>query len=215
MTTSLLRKIAEEKIIAIVRGVSSRDMPSVAEALLAGGVSMMEITFDHAGRDGVAETLRSLSLLRERFAGRIALGAGTVMTPDEVAEAARCGAGYIISPNVDAAVIAKTRELGLLSMPGALTPTEVASARAFGADIVKLFPAGLWGPDYVKAVRGPLGHIPMAAVGGVEPGNLKAFLNAGVCCAGIGGNLVSAQKVAAGDFAAITAAAKAFVAAAT
>ena len=210
MRKHLLDEIRERKIIAIVRGVASKNMAAVAEALLAGGVSMMEITFDQSSADGVAETLRSLALLRDGFGDRIGLGAGTVMTPEQAEGAFANGARYIISPNVDEAVIAKTKELGLVSMPGALTPTEVAAAHRMGGDIIKVFPAGLWGAEYVKAIRGPLSHIPLAAVGGVDPDNLASFLAAGACCVGVGGNLVNAKKAAVGDFAAITAAAQAF-----
>lgn len=207
----LLQKIGERKIIAIVRGVKPGNIAEVARALLAGGVSMMEVTFDHSGTNGIAETLESLSLLRDAFAGEIIFGAGTVLTEEETAEARARGARYIISPNVDGAVIAKTRQLGMLSMPGAFTPTEIVTAYKAGADIVKLFPATIGGADYIKAVRGPLAHIPLAAVGGVDAATIPAFVQAGVLCFGIGSNLVNATKVAAGDFAGITAVAKELV----
>ncbi|MCC8190599.1 MAG: bifunctional 4-hydroxy-2-oxoglutarate aldolase/2-dehydro-3-deoxy-phosphogluconate aldolase [Planctomycetes bacterium] len=213
MNQALLQEIADRKIIAIVRGVSAGDMPAVAEALLAGGISMMEITFDHTSAAGTAETLRALATIRDRLGDRISLGAGTVLTARQVSDAYAHGAAYIISPNVDEEVIARTRELGLVSMPGAFTPTEVAAAHKLGGDIVKLFPAALWGPEYIKAVRGPLAHIPLAAVGGVYPDNAADLMAAGVCCLGVGSGLVNAKTVAAGDFAAITAAARAFVSA--
>ena len=206
----LVQKMRDEKIIAIVRGVAARDMLAVAEALLAGGISLLEITFDQKSDEGRAETLRSLAVLKEKMDGRISLGAGTVMTVGQVEDARRCGVEYIISPNVDSAVIARTRELDMVSMPGALTPSEIAAAHNAGADIVKLFPAGLWGAGYIKAVRGPLAHIPLAAVGGVEPGNVGEFFRAGACCVGVGGNLVSVKEVAAGNFQALTAVAAAF-----
>ncbi len=195
-----------------MRGIPSGAAVEVGLALLAGGVSMLEITFDHAAPDGVEETLRTLSRLDRELGERLCLGAGTVLTPEEVVAAKQSGAKYIISPNFEPDVIAKTRELALLSIPGAFTPTEVVSAHKAGGDIIKLFPAGLHGPDYVKALQGPLGHIPLAAVGGVEPGNLAGFFQAGVVCVGVGSNLVDARKVRAGDFSAITAAAQAFTA---
>lgn len=210
MDKTILQEILDGKIIAIIRGVPASDMPAVAEALLAGGVSLMEITFDQSAPGGIVETIRSLAVLKERMDQRIRLGAGTVLTAEQVAEAQRNGAEYIISPNVDPEVIAKAKELGLLAMPGALTPSEIAAAYKMGADIVKLFPAGLWGAEYIRAVRAPLAHIPMAAVGGVEPENVVSFFKAGVCCVGVGSNLVGAKKVAAGDFASITRVAKAF-----
>ena len=98
----------------------------------------------------------------------------------------------------------------MVSMPGALTPTEIVAAHGMGADIVKLFPAGELGLGYIKAVRGPLGHIPMSAVGGVKPENVKDYLDAGVCGFGVGGPLVLADAVRSGDDAAIEARARAF-----
>ena len=98
----------------------------------------------------------------------------------------------------------------MVSMPGALTPTEIVAAYDMGADIVKLFPAGELGLGYIKAVRGPLKHIPMSAVGGVKPENVKDFLDAGVCGFGVGGQLVLSKAVKSGDDAAIEARAKEF-----
>lgn len=208
---ALLRTILDNKIIAIVRGVPSSDIPRVAQALLDGGVSIMEITFDYSRWDGGAETLASLDAVKTKFADVMHIGVGTVLTAQQAADAKARGAEYVISPNVDAEVIAKTKELGMLSMPGALTPSEVVAAHKMGGDIIKLFPAGSGGTDYIKALRGPLAHIPLAAVGGVTLDNILDFLDAGVCCVGIGGNLVNASRVARGEFAIITTAARAFV----
>lgn len=204
MRDELLKQIFADKIIAIVRGVPPSQILDVAQALLDGGVTFMEVTFDHSKPEGTTETLESLTLLRDKTAGRVSFGAGTVLTAHEAEEAAKRGAEFIISPNVDEAVIIKTRELGLVSMPGALTPSEIAHAHNLGADIVKLFPAGLWGTDYIRAIRAPLAHIPMAAVGGVDAETIPGFLAAGVSCFGVGSNLVNAAKAAAGDFASIT-----------
>ncbi len=100
----------------------------------------------------------------------------------------------VISPNVDYGVIRRTRQLGMVSMPGALTPTEIVAAHGAGADIVKLFPAGTLGVSYIKAVRGPLAYIDMSAVGGVKPENVAEFLDAGVCGFGVGGQLVLPRR---------------------
>lgn len=210
MKNERLRGMLDKKIIAIIRGVPSKDILSVARALLDGGISAMEITYDQSSEAGIRETLASLSLLKEKYADEVAIGAGTVLTEQQVVDAHERGAGYIISPNVDEAVIARTRGLDMISIPGALTPSEVAAAHRMGGDIVKLFPAGLWGTEYIKAIRAPLSHIPMAAVGGVSPDNIADFFKAGVCSAGIGGNLVNAAKVREGDFGYITEMAKRF-----
>lgn len=116
----------------------------------------------------------------------------------------------LISPNVDRSVIEKTKELGLISMPGAFTPSEIVDAYNYGGDIIKLFPAGLLGVSYIKAVRGPLSHIPMAAVGGVTPENICQFTAAGVACFGIGSNLVNQSLTVSHDFENLTERALAF-----
>ena len=116
----------------------------------------------------------------------------------------------VINPNVDRSVIEKTKELGLISMPGAFTPSEIVDAYNYGGDIIKLFPAGLLGVSYIKAVRGPLSHIPMAAVGGVTPENICQFTAAGVACFGIGSNLVNQSLTVSHDFENLTERALAF-----
>lgn len=171
---------------------------------------MMEVTFDHSSPEGIKETLRSISLLKEQMKGLIHVGAGTVLTTEEVDAAYKCGAEYMISPNVDEKVIRRTKELGLVSMPGAFTPSEIVDAYNYGGDIIKMFPAGLLGVSYMKAVLGPLSHIPLAAVGGVTPENLHEFMNVGVNCFGIGGNLVNRSLVSNRDFKGVTERGKAF-----
>ena len=208
---TVLQQIQEKKIIAIIRGVSSKDILETAKALIAGGIRLMEITFDHTSEAGMRNTLECFDTLTRELEGEILMGAGTVMSVEEVELACAHGAKYIISPNVDEAVILRTKELGLVSMPGALTPSEVVQAKNYGADIVKLFPAGDLGIGYIKSVRAPLAHISMAAVGGVNENNIGDFAKVGVDGFGIGSNLVSAKVVAAGDFARITETAKKLV----
>ncbi len=210
MKNTALEAIMETKVIAIVRGIPSTQICDLAGAILAGGLRCLEVTFDHSKEDGIEETLRSIRLLSERFGNEIEVGAGTVMTAEEVNLAKEAGAGYIISPNADEAVIRETRRLELVSIPGAMTATEAASAWSWGANIVKLFPAGILGPDYIKALRGPLGHIPFTAVGGVTPQNTPDFLRAGCVGVGVGGNLVSAKLVSEGKLDEITNTARAY-----
>lgn len=203
-----LQDIKREKIIAIVRGVPSGFIIETAKALVSGGIHMMEITFDQESTDGIKNTLESISLLNEQMRDEIYLGAGTVLTSEQVELAYERGAEYIISPNADQDVIQRTKELGMISIPGALTATEIVQAYGYGADLVKIFPAGIWGAGYIKAICAPLSHIPVAAVGGVDESNIKSFFQAGVCCAGIGGSLVSKKRVLQGAFGEITEAAK-------
>lgn len=200
----VINDIIRGKIIAIVRGVPHSSIINTAQALLEGGIHIMEITFNQSSESGIQETAQSIRLLSEKLSGQILLGAGTVMTPDQVMLAKECGAKYIISPNVDIEVIKKTKEQGMISIPGAFTPSEAVIAHQAGADIVKLFPAGLLGPAYIKAIRGPLSYIPVSAVGGIDESNIAEFFKAGVCSVGVGGNLVDSKAIFAGDFKKIT-----------
>ena len=204
---TVLERIYEEKIIAIVRGIPSGKIAALAQALAEGGVSCIEVTFDQTNPE---ETLTSLRTIKSELGDRICLGAGTVMTVEQVEQAAQAGAEYMISPNVDEAVIRATKALGKVSIPGAMTPTETAFAYQCGADIVKLFPAGLLGPAYIKAVKAPLKHIPVSAVGNITIENCADFIQAGAVGVGVGGNLVSALLVNEGCFSQITATARAY-----
>ena len=126
------------------------------------------------------------------------------MTTDEVHMAADASAAFIISPDTNTQVIEETKKLGLVSIPGAMTPTEIVRAYDAGADFVKVFPASVLGVDYIKAVKGPLRHIPLIAVGGINKDNAAAFLSAGVAALGIGGNLVDRKALLSGDFRLLT-----------
>ena len=206
----VLSRIQKEKLIAILRGVPMDRIDGVVGALVRGGVRVLEFTFDHDQPDYLAANAAKIRHTVEKFGDQVLVGCGTAITVEEVEAAHGAGACLVISPNVDADVIRRAKELDMVSMPGALTPTEVVAAYNMGADIVKLFPAGELGLGYIKAVRGPLGYIPMSAVGGVKPENVKDFLNAGVCGFGVGGPLVLAAAVKSGDDAAIEERAKAF-----
>ena len=151
----------------------------------------------------MAANQRLISALVSRFEGRMQIGAGTVLSDAEAEAAVDAGAGFIISPGADEAVIRATRRLGAVSIPGAYTPTEIVAAWNAGADFVKLFPAGDMGPGYIKAIRAPLAHIPMLAVGSVTRENIPLLLKSGVCGFGIGGSLLSKALIDAGDYEAI------------
>lgn len=210
MSQEVLNKILEGKIIAIVRGVPSDEVVGLAEALVKGGISCIEVTFDQSSAEKAQDTLKAISNIRKALGDRVCVGAGTVMTIEQVETAAAAGAEYMISPNINAAVIRRTKELDKVSIPGAMTPSEVAEAYDLGADIVKMFPAGVLGTAYIKAVKAPLKHIPVTAVGGVNPGNCADFIHAGAVGVGVGGNLVSPQLVKEGRFDEITAIAQSY-----
>lgn len=211
MSQEILKKIKEGKIIAIVRGVSSDKIVALAQALYSGGIHFVEVTFDQSSEDASKDTLKAIAAIKKKLAGKVYPGAGTVMTVEQVKLAAKAGAEYMISPNVNEEVIRATKELGKISIPGAFTPTEVVSAYSYGADIIKLFPAGILGVNYIKAIRAPLKHIPMTAVGGVNSQNCVDFIKAGCIGVGCGGNLVSRKLVNEGKFEEITAIAKEYM----
>ena len=212
MNDTIISEIKENKIIAIVRGASNDKCSKIVEALYNGGIKFVEVTYNQAKPETWEETAKTIGELVKEFEGKVHVGAGTVTNIKLVELTHENGGEYIISPNTDVDVIKRTKELGMVSMPGALTPTEILTAYEAGADFVKLFPVGNMGASYVKAVRGPLNHIPMMAVGGVSEKNLKEFLDAGCVGAGIGGNLAKKDWIEAGEYEKLTEAAKDLVA---
>ena len=213
MRETTLQLIREHKLITIVRGLPHEQLLPLAEALYAGGIRMMEITFAQNNPDSWKDTASGIKLLSEKMAGKICVGAGTVVSLEQLQMAYEAGAQYIISPSVHVDVIKKTRELGLVSLPGALTPTEAMVAYAAGADMVKIFPIGDLGASYLKSIVAPLSHIPFLAVGGVSDKNAGEFLAAGALGVGVGGYLVNKDLIAQGRFDEITAMAKKYVSA--
>ena len=208
---NLKELIQAEHLIVIVRGVKSEQLVPLADAMYEGGVRLLEITYSADGRVSDEETAKNIGALARHFGDRMQIGAGTVLTKKQVALTADAGGKYIISPNANESVIRATRSAGLVSIPAAYTPTEIEAAYESGADFVKLFPVTSLGPSYVKAVRGPLCHIPLLAVGGVDLSNLADYAKAGVEGFGIGGNIIDKKALAQGDYRAITALAKQYV----
>lgn len=213
MKEQVIANILDRKIIAIVRGVYGEDCLRLAEALYDGGIRLLEVTFDQAKPENHKKTADTIRELNEKLGDKMDFGAGTVTSPALVALTKAAGGRFVISPDSNEEVIRATVAEGLVSIPGALTPTEALFAHRCGADFVKLFPVGDFGPGYVKAVSAPLNHIRLLAVGGVNEKNIAAFLAAGAVGAGVGGNLVNKQWIAGGEFEKITALAEEFVAA--
>jgi 2-dehydro-3-deoxyphosphogluconate aldolase/(4S)-4-hydroxy-2-oxoglutarate aldolase len=192
-----LARILACGIVAVVRAETSEPLVKlvkVAKALAEGGVTAIEVTFTVPGAIDV------IRQVRQELGDLIALGAGTVLDPETARAAILAGAEYIVAPTVNHEVIRLCRRYDKAVMPGALTPTEVLSAWESGADIVKIFPADVGGPAYLKALRGPLPQIRMMPTGGVDLNTAENFLKAGACCLGVGGSLVEPKAVAAGDF---------------
>ena len=174
---------------------------------------MMEITYNQKAPESWETTAKAIGAIAEEFKGRMLVGAGTVTTVELVELTAKYGGSFIISPDTNAAVIRKTRELGLVSMPGAFTPTEVLQAYEAGADVVKLFPAGSLGVGYFKAICAPISHVKIMAVGGINEKNAADFIAAGAVGVGVGGNLANLSWIEKGEYHKITEAAAVLVAA--
>ena len=211
MRSTVIEWANKEKIIAIIRGIEPEKCMKVAQALYDGGIRMMEITYDQRNPDSWETTARSIGEIAKAFEGRMLVGAGTVTSTKLVEMTHAAGGLFIISPDTNPDVIRRTRELGMVSMPGALTPTDVTIAYNAGADIVKLFPISAFGPDYLKAIKAPLSHIPMMAVGGINEKNIPDYLAAGAIGVGVGGNLANKAWIDAGEYHKITEVARAMV----
>jgi 2-dehydro-3-deoxyphosphogluconate aldolase / (4S)-4-hydroxy-2-oxoglutarate aldolase len=206
MTSEMLKALSREKIVAIIRGISAQSGDDTAKALADGGIVFLEVTLNTDG------ALNMISRFREKYEGRLRIGAGTVLDLGQAKEAIAAGAEYIISPNLDEEVIYYGVEQGVQVWPGTMTPTEIVRAYKAGASAVKVFPMGSLGINYLKEIRAPLNHIPMVATGGVNLQNINSVLDAGAIAVGLGGNLVDKQLVKDGKFNELTKLAQAFVA---
>lgn len=204
MREEIIERILEKKIIAIARDVCGEAALSLAHALYEGGIELLEFTFDQKKIETHSETCKTIEEVAKQMEGKLFVGAGTVTSVKLVEMAAQAGARFIVSPDTDVEVIRKTREYSMVSLPGALTPTEVQMAHRAGADFVKLFPVSQLGSSYVKALSAPLNHVRLLAVGGVNETNMNSFLSAGACGVGVGGNLVNREWIESGEFCKIT-----------
>ena len=213
MRNKIISEIREKKIIAIVRGADEEQALMAARALYEGGIALVEVTFNQKAPETFANTVAAIKAIGQQLDDKVLVGAGTVTSVEQVQIAADAGAKYIISPDTDVDVIKKTRELGLVSLPGAYTPSEAKRAYNAGADFVKLFPCVGDAPSYIKAVCAPLNHIKFLAVGGVNEENAKDFFKAGAVGIGVGSNLVNKKLMDEGNYGEITERARRFVSA--
>ena len=206
----IIKDIEENKIIVIMRGFTTEELLKSVDAMEKGGIRLVEVTFDQTGKTSDEETAGCIRALKENFKGKLRIGAGTVMTEKQVELAFGAGAEFIISPDCYEPVIKRTRELGMVSIPGVFTPTEAANAHRFGADFVKMFPNSEVKVSYLKALVAPLSHIKFLAVGGVNHENMKEYLAAGAKGIGVATAIADKKAIAAGDYEEITRRAKLF-----
>lgn len=183
---SVRSQIAKNKIVAIIRGADPLDVVHIAEALYEGGIRLLEITMNST------EPLAAIERISDALGDKMIIGAGTVLDTDGVGKARKAGAKFILSPIVDEEVIALTKSLGMVSIPGAYSATEIYKAHKFGADIIKVFPAT--SPSYIKDIAGPLPQIPLLPTGGITLDNIRDFNKAGAAGFGIGSALVNTKQ---------------------
>jgi 2-dehydro-3-deoxyphosphogluconate aldolase / (4S)-4-hydroxy-2-oxoglutarate aldolase len=179
-------RIQEQGIIAIVRG--TYELPyllEVAAALREGGVHTLEVTLNSKGALEAIEALQGEGLL---------VGAGTVRRPEHASAAVAAGATFLVSPGLSAPVVARARELAVLHVPGVYTASEVEAATALGCTLLKLFPADVGGPAHLKALRAPFEDVAFVPSGGVQAGNLAAFIEAGAAAVGLGSSLIESKR---------------------
>jgi 2-dehydro-3-deoxyphosphogluconate aldolase/(4S)-4-hydroxy-2-oxoglutarate aldolase len=199
-------RITRSGLVAVIRADRSDRLVEVAEALLAGGIDVMEVTFTVPG------AVRVLEEVAQRLGNRVLLGAGTVLDAETARIALLAGAQFIVSPSTHLDVIQLCRRYDKLVMPGALTPTEVVTAWQAGADVIKVFPAdAVGGAKYLKALKAPLPQVQLMPTGGVHLDTAADFLRAGACALGVGASLVEPAAVERGDFGRIESLAKQFV----
>ena len=210
MREEIIKKIEEKKIIAIIRGQDTETAVKTAIALEKGGIELIEVTFNQKFPDKFNETAESIAAIKRQCKG-VSVGAGTVLTTEQVDIALNAGAEFIISPDADEKVISYTRKKGLVSIPGAYTATEIKKAHVAGADFVKIFPCLDGAPKYIKAIRAPLSHVKLLAVGGVNADNAAEFIKAGASGIGVGSSLVNKEFVKNGEYEKLTLLAEKFV----
>lgn len=198
-------RLLSSGVVGIIRANDSSRLVDVAKALLAGGVDCLEVTFT------VPKAHRVLEQVADALGDQVLLGAGTVLDPETCRTAILSGAEFIVSPNTNLDVIAMCKRYTKLSLPGAMTPTEVVAAWQAGADFVKVFPCDVLGPAHIKALRGPLPQVRMIPTGGVTLETAADFIKAGASGLGIGSSLVEPKAIAAGDWGRIESLAKQYV----
>ncbi|MGO4887462.1 bifunctional 4-hydroxy-2-oxoglutarate aldolase/2-dehydro-3-deoxy-phosphogluconate aldolase [Anaerobacillus sp. MEB173] len=184
----LLQQIKDNGIVAVIRGAKPEHIVSIASALAEGGVKTLEITVE------TPKVLHLIEQVSNELGDEVIVGAGTVLDAETARACIMAGARFIFSPTVDVDTIKMTKRYGIVSIPGALTPTEILKAYESGGDIIKVFPASAFGPRYLKDVHGPLPHIPLMPTGGIDIDNVAEYIKMGAVAAGVGSTLVNTRQ---------------------
>lgn len=186
---NVVEEIKSNGVVAVIRGATEENINEIGSALLAGGLKVIEVT---------AETPNIVAILEKvskEYGEEMLIGAGTVLDPETARMMLLAGARFIVSPTLNIETIKMTKRYGAISIPGALTPTEILTAYENGADVVKVFPGNAFGPNYIKNIHGPLPHIPLMITGGIDTANMADYFLSGAVAVGIGSNLVNSKKL--------------------
>ena len=200
-----LIRLKDSGLIAVIRRPKESQIHAIAEALVAGGVGALEITLDTPG------ALQMIKDLKGKFGDQVLVGAGTVLDAVSAKGAIDAGSDFVFCPSFDPETVQITNRYGRISIPGVMTPTEIVQAYSAGADLLKIFPGGALGEDYIKDLQGPLGHIPMMPTGGVSLDNVEKFIKNGAVAVGAGGSLVDSKAIAEERYEVLTETARQFV----
>lgn len=184
-----IEDLRKNPVVAVIRHAAPETIIETVRALREGGIHSIELTAETRGFAGIIEKVRN------EFEDDTLIGAGTVLDPETAKEVISAGAKFVVSPTLNIETIKVTKRYGKLAIPGALTPTEILTAYEHGADIVKVFPASLFGPSYIKNVHGPLPQIPLMVTGGITLENMEEYLEAGSAAVGVGSNLADPRKL--------------------
>ncbi len=184
-----LQQLKESGIVAVIRRPPYNKVIQITDALVSGGVGALEVTVD------TDRAYEIIAQLKERYEGKALVGAGTVLDEQTAKAAIEAGADFIFSPILDEATIRLTNQYGRISIPGVMTPTEIAKGYQYGADVLKIFPGSSLGVNYIKELSAPLGHIPMMPTGGITLDNVGSFIRAGAVAVGIGSSLTDKRAI--------------------
>ena len=195
---TLLEKIEQAGVVAAIRADSSERLIDVAKALEAGGASFIEVTMN------TPNALKIIEILADTMGNRVGVGVGTVLDSETARAAILAGVEYIVTPTLDLRVIETAKRYGKLIFPGAFTPTEILTAWQAGADIVKVFPANVLGPGFLKAIHGPLPQIKLMPVGGVDIGNCGEYIRNGAYAVTAASCIAPRKDIAEGNWDAIS-----------
>jgi 2-dehydro-3-deoxyphosphogluconate aldolase / (4S)-4-hydroxy-2-oxoglutarate aldolase len=186
---NVIEFIKAHPIVAVIREATPDNIVPIVKALANGGVKVVEITAE------TPKVMTMIEMVSDVLGDQVLVGAGTVLDPETARAAIMAGSKFIVSPSLNVETVKMTKRYGVVSIPGALTPTEILTAYEHGADMIKVFPANAFGPGYVKNIHGPFPYIPLMVTGGINPTNVNEYLGNGALAAGVGSNLVNPKNL--------------------